>query len=119
MKAKQPYNVSCAAETAAVVTMRNLLQAQSQLERIIAQREAVYQELSALSWLKPYPSRANFILCQVKDGSASQIKDQLRKQGILIRYFNKPGLSDHIRFSIGTAAQNNQLLAALKGMKLK
>jgi len=116
MKAKQPYNVSSAAEAAAVITMRNLQQAQTRIDRIIAQREYLFQELAALPNLHPYPSRANFILCQVKDGSASQIKDQLRKQGILIRYFNKPGLSDHIRFSIGTEAQNNQLLAALKGL---
>lgn len=117
MKAKQPYNVSSAAESAAVVTMRNLSESQSRIDQIIAQRKVLANELAALSWLKPYPSRANFILCQVIEGSASQIKDQLRKQGILIRYFNKPGLSDHIRFSIGTEAQNTQLLNALKGIK--
>lgn len=118
MKAKQPYNVSCAAEAAAVVTMRNLPRSQTRIENIIAQRELLFPELTALPWLKPYPSRANFILCQVINASAAQIKDQLRQQGILIRYFNKPGLADHIRFSIGTASQNNQLLAALKGMKI-
>lgn len=118
MKAKQPYNVSCAAEAAALVTMANLSEAQDRIDRIIAQRESMAQELAALPGLKPYPSQANFILCQAKNTSASRIKDQLRQQGILIRYFNKPGLTDHIRFSIGTAAQNQQLLAALKGMEL-
>jgi histidinol-phosphate aminotransferase len=116
MKAKQPYNVSCAAETAAIVTMRNLQLAHSRIDRIIAQRDPMIQALAAISWLQPYPSRANFILCRVLHGSAESIKDQLRQQGILIRYFDKPGLSDHIRFSIGTEAQNARLLAALEGM---
>jgi len=31
-----------------------------------------------------------------------------------VRYFNKPGLSDCIRFSIGTPEQNDVLLAALE-----
>jgi histidinol-phosphate aminotransferase len=116
MKAKQPYNVSAAAEAAAVVTMQNLAQAQSRIDKIIKGREFMFDQLSDLSWLKPYPSQANFILCQVQQGSASKIKDQLRKQGILIRYFDRPGLSDHIRFSIGTEAQNIQLLSALQGV---
>ncbi len=35
------------------------------------------------------------------------------RRGILVRYFNKPGLNDCIRFSIGTPDQNDVLLAAL------
>jgi histidinol-phosphate aminotransferase len=117
MKAKQPYNVSVTAEAAAIITMRNLSLAQTRVDQIISQREAMFKEIKAIPWLKPYPSQANFILCQVTEGSASTIKDQLRKQGILIRYFNKPGLEDHVRFSIGTEAQNAKLLSALKGIK--
>jgi histidinol-phosphate aminotransferase len=116
MKAKQPYNVSAAAEAAAVITMQNLTQAQFRINEIIKQRGFLFNQLSELSWLKPYPSMANFILCQVRQGSASLITDQLRRKGILIRYFDRPGLSDHIRFSIGTEAQNKQLLSALQGV---
>jgi len=119
MKAKQPYNVSSTAETAALITMRNIAKAQSRVNDIISQREFLYKKLSALTWLKPYPSQANFILCQVQQGSASKIKDDLRKQGILIRYFDRPGLSDHIRISIGTEDQNKKVLTALQGGKLR
>jgi histidinol-phosphate aminotransferase len=118
MKAKQPYNVSAAAEAAAVVTMRNLPGAQSRINRIIHQREYLFTQLDAISWLEPYPSQANFILCYVQDGSAPMIKERLRRQGILIRYFDQQGLSDHIRISIGTEAQNKQLISALQGVNL-
>jgi histidinol-phosphate aminotransferase len=47
-------------------------------------------------------------------GDAKALKDELMRRGILVRYFNKPGLSDCIRFSIGTPEQNDVLLAALE-----
>ena len=117
MRAKQPYNVSAAAQEAALVTMRNLPAAKKNISRIIQQRAILYAELQKIPWLYPYPSQANFILCRVVDYPAEEVKDYLRRQGILIRYFNKPGLVDHIRISIGTSQQIQKLLTALKGLK--
>ena len=116
MKAKQPYNVSIAAETAATITMEHLSVAEMRIGRIIEQRNWLIDELLQFPELSPYPSQANFILCKVTGTSAQQIQEQLRKQGILIRYFNKPGLTDHIRFSIGTKEQNQNLISTLKGV---
>jgi histidinol-phosphate aminotransferase len=116
MKAKQPYNVSVAAETAAVVTMQHLPASEKRIRMIIEQRNWLFEELVQFPGLSPYPSQANFILCKVLDGSARQIWEQLRKQGILIRYFDKPGLTDHIRISVGTKDQNQYLLSAMKGL---
>jgi histidinol-phosphate aminotransferase len=117
MRAKQPYNVSAAAEEAALVTMRNLEKAENNIEKIIEQREYLHEALQQISWLIPYPSQANFILCRVERYKAREVKDYLRYQGILIRYFNKPGLDDHIRISIGSYQQIQKLLTALKGFK--
>ncbi|MCB2178382.1 histidinol-phosphate transaminase [bacterium] len=117
MKAKQPYNVSVAAETAAVVTMKNLPAARERIAQIVDQRNDLFKNLADIPWITPYPSQANFILCKVLDRPASLVRETLRSQGILIRYFDKPGLSDHIRISVGTEAQNQRLLAALKGMQ--
>ena len=47
-------------------------------------------------------------------GDAKALKDELMRRGILVRYFNKPGLRDCIRFSIGTPEQNDVLLAAIE-----
>lgn len=116
MKAKQPYNVSIAAEKAAVITLQHLPAAEKRISKIIEQRNWLFDELVQLPGLNPYPTQANFILCKVLDGSARQIWEKLRKQGILIRYFDKPGLSDHIRVSIGTEEQNQYLLSTLKGL---
>jgi len=117
MKAKQPYNVSAAAEQAAIVTMQNISKAEENIAKIVEQRSSLYNSLEQIPWLKPYLSQANFILCKVEEISALEVKQRLRKKGILIRYFDKSGLSDHIRISIGTQEQNEILISALKGIK--
>jgi histidinol-phosphate aminotransferase len=81
---------------------------------VVAERERIYDQLQSLAGLHVYPSQANFLLCRVLTGDAKAIKEELMRRGILVRYFNKPGLSDCIRFSIGTPDQNNVLLAALE-----
>jgi histidinol-phosphate aminotransferase len=117
MKAKQPYNVSAAAEQAAVVTMQHIAKAEENVAQIIEQRGELYKALGEISWLTPYPSQANFILCRVEGVAALEVKQRLRKQGILIRHFDKPGLSDHIRISVGTQDQIEKLIPALKGIR--
>lgn len=116
MRAKQPYNVSAAAEQAAVTTMQNLSRVTENVARIIKNRALLYEALAQFTWLKPYPSQANFILCRVVGVSALELKGRLRRQGILIRYFDKPGLTDHIRISVGTEEQIEELITALKGI---
>jgi histidinol-phosphate aminotransferase len=117
MRAKQPYNVSVAAQQAAVVTMSSLSEVEKNIKKIVQLREQLQTALAQIRWLKPYPSQANFILCRVEGKSALAVKQNLRKQGILIRFFDKPGLADHIRISIGTPDQNEKLITALKGIE--
>jgi histidinol-phosphate aminotransferase len=117
MKSKQPYNVSVAAEKAAVVSMQNISKAKANVIKIIEQRGVMYKNLLRISWLKPYPSQGNFILCRVIGIPALEVKQRLKAQGILIRHFNKPGLSDHIRISIGTKEQNEILISAMKRIR--
>jgi histidinol-phosphate aminotransferase len=69
--------------------------------------------------LRPYPTQANFILCQVIGRDAAELKSRLaREYGIFIRYFNKPGLSDHIRISVGRPQDTDVLVEALNSVTL-
>jgi histidinol-phosphate aminotransferase len=46
---------------------------------------------------------------------AAELKSRLAQEhGIFIRYFNKPGLRDHIRISVGRPQDTNALLEALE-----
>ena len=70
--------------------------------------------LLEISYLQPYPTNSNFILCKVIGREAAELKANLAaKHGIFIRYFNKPGLKDCIRISVGKPEQVDALLKAL------
>jgi histidinol-phosphate aminotransferase len=111
-KIKQPYNVSVAATEAALVSLAdssNLLQVVSEIR---SERNRLSQMLSRLPFVFPYPSHGNFVLCQVKGISASGLHQDLSAEGILVRYFDKPRLRDHVRISVGLP-QHTDILATV------
>jgi histidinol-phosphate aminotransferase len=114
-KAKQPYNVNVAASVAAIASLEDPDYLDWTVRTLIAERKRLFDELSRIPWLSPYPSAANFILCRVSpEINAAQLKANLaQKHGIFIRYFNKPGLTDCIRISVGQPEQTDALLSAL------
>jgi histidinol-phosphate aminotransferase len=113
-KIKQPYNVSVAASTAAIVSLEHADDLLVTVKRMIAERERLFELLQSIPWLKPYPSRTNFILCRVEGRGAAQLKRDLAAQGILVRYFDRPGLENCIRISVGKPEHTDALLAALR-----
>ena len=116
-KSKQPYNVNVAASVAAQASLEHVDELKKYIDLLNAERERLYEELHDIDYLKPYPTRSNFILCQVVDKDALQLKKDLaEKHGIFIRYFNKPGLKDCIRISVGRPQDTDKLLEALKSL---
>jgi histidinol-phosphate aminotransferase len=113
-KIKQPYNVSVAAAAAAIAALEDLAWLEERVRRIVQERERLVQFLSDLPYLRPYPSQANFVLCQVVERDALQLKKALEQEGILVRHFAKPGLNDHIRISAGRPEEIDILVATLR-----
>ncbi|NJN80512.1 MAG: aminotransferase class I/II-fold pyridoxal phosphate-dependent enzyme [Anaerolineales bacterium] len=75
----------------------------------------IIQELKKIPFLKPYPTQSNFILCQVVDKDALELKTKLANEhGIFIRYFNKHGVKDHIRISVGKPEDTEALIKTLR-----
>jgi histidinol dehydrogenase len=116
-KIKQPYNVSVPAATAALVSLDHADDIQVTVDALIAERERLIAALRDLPFLEPRPSQANFLLCKVRGRDAAQLKASLAQAGILVRFFDKPGLRDYIRISVGKPEQTDALLAALKGLR--
>jgi histidinol-phosphate aminotransferase len=117
-KAKQPYNVNVAASAAAIASLEDPAYLDWTVKTLIAERNRLFDGLSRIPWLSPYPSSANFILCRVSpELNAAQLKaDLAQKHGIFIRYFNKPGLTDCIRISVGKPEQTEALISAIRGI---
>ncbi len=114
-KAKQPYNVNVAASVAARVSLEHADELARVVELLKDERTRLSAALQEIPYLKPYPTRSNFILCRVVGRDAAELQSRLAEQyGIFVRYFNKPGLRDHIRISVGRPRDTDALLEALR-----
>ena len=121
-KFKQPYNVNVAATVAGLASLRYVEEMLSTVEKLRAERDRLFLALQKVPYLLPYPSSANFILCGVEgfrttgSGDAASLKMALEQRGILVRYYQKPGLDNCIRISVGRPDQTDRLLAELSNL---
>lgn len=114
LKIKLPFSVSMAALVAVLESLRDIDYLLGRVRAIVAERARLFDELGKLDFLKPYPSRANFVFCSVLNGKASELQQKLQQKGILVRYFDKPGLRDYIRISVGKPEHTDALIKALQ-----
>jgi histidinol-phosphate aminotransferase len=113
-KIKQPYNVTVAGSAAAIAALEDIDWLRDKVNLIVEERERLFGLLSDIPYLHPYPSRSNFVLCQVVGRDAHELKLALEGEGILIRYYRTPRLQDHVRFTVGKPEQTDVLIDALK-----
>jgi histidinol-phosphate aminotransferase len=114
MAIKIPHNVSAAAEVAVMESLADIGYLQKIVKAIIEERGRLYDALKTIKYLKPFPSKANFIYCQVLKGSASELYQKLQRRGILVRYFETPLLKNSIRISVGKPEHTDALVKALR-----
>jgi histidinol-phosphate aminotransferase len=116
-KAKQPYNVNVAASIAAMAALEDADYLANVVSQLRLERQRLMAGLRRIPFLKVYPSQANFLLCRVTGCQAFRLKTDLAENyGILVRYFNKPGLTDCIRISVGKPEHTDAILFALEEM---
>lgn len=65
-RAKQPYNVSYAAEVAACAALTNPGYLDKVRNLLVDERKRLFKLLSEVPYLEPFPSESNFILCKVR-----------------------------------------------------
>ncbi len=111
MKIKPPYNINVAATVAVRATLADLGTVQQTVRLLRHERGRLYRQLRKLNFIQPYPSQANFILCKVLLGGASQLKRNLERRGIFVRHFGY--LPDYLRISVGKPEHTDRLMAAL------
>jgi histidinol-phosphate aminotransferase len=115
MKVKDSYNCDAISVIAATAAILDQEYARRSWEHVKAERQRLTAELQQMGW-SVLPSHANFILTTVPGGRAKQAYLKLKQQGILVRFFDKPGLNDKIRITVGTGQENNALLAGIREM---
>lgn len=82
-------------------------------QAIIQTRKTTIQGLEALGF-EVIPSAANFVFAKHPQQDAAVIFQALREHAIVVRYFNKPRINQHLRITIGTDQEMQALLKALE-----
>jgi len=114
LRIKIAYCVNVAALIAVEESLKDVDYLQERVKAIVTERDRLFEEISRVEWLRPIPSAANFILCQVLKGKASELHRQLQNKGILVRYFDEPLLENYVRISVGKPEDSEALMRALR-----
>ncbi len=107
------YPLDRIAEAAAIVAFEDETYFSRCRDQIIATRDWTTAELEKLGF-KVLPSQANFVFAEPLGKNAADLAQHLRDHKILVRYFNKPRISQFLRITIGTDEQMQALIEALK-----
>ena len=110
---RAPFNVNTLAQVAALAALDDdaHVERTRQVNREgMASLTAAFAELG----LECVPSWANFILVRV--GNAARLYDQLLRRGVIVRPVPVYGFPEHVRVTVGTAAENERLVTALRAL---
>lgn len=112
-KIRDSYNVNGLGQVAALATLDDLSYYQANFDEIIATREQLGRQLSALGF-KVLPSQTNFILARPPIDSAKNWLQKLRRQKILVRWFDRPAIREYLRITVSTPQEARELIRAVK-----
>jgi histidinol-phosphate aminotransferase len=113
-KVKDSYNLDRPAQAAAAAALADEAYFRRNRDRIRATRQRFSARLAELGFQVP-PSQSNFVFAAVGPGmpAARELYAGLLERGFLVRFFDRPGLDDGLRISIGTDAEVDALAAAI------
>lgn len=82
-------------------------------DKVINTRERVIAELRELGFIVA-DSKANFVFVTHEELSAKDLFEFLKENKIFVRYFNSPIIDNHLRISIGTDEEMDELLKFIR-----
>ena len=110
-KVKDSYNVDALALRLGAAAILDQDYKNACVRKIGENREVLAEGLREMGfWVGR--SHTNFLLVK-PPGNAKTIYQELKKQNILIRYFDEPELDDKLRITVGTPEQNRRLVGAI------
>ncbi len=114
MKVKPPYNINAVTSRLALQALERKGEMQRFVDAIVTERTKLADTLRLLPIVeRVFPSEANFLLARFKNASA--VYHYLARRGIIVRdRSTEPLLENCLRITVGTPAENNALINALK-----
>jgi histidinol-phosphate aminotransferase len=111
-RVRNPFSVSVVAEAGALAALDD----ESHIRRAVENNRAgvawLAPQLAELG-LRPVPTTANFIFCEVGE-DAGDLARRLQSEGVIVRPMTAWGAPTAIRVTVGTPEHNQLFLAALK-----
>jgi histidinol-phosphate aminotransferase len=114
-KIKDSYNLDRLSQALALAALADVAGMRRNVKKVVATRERLSRELRALG-CRVYPSESNFVWVRPAGIRAADLFARLRDRKIMIRYWPGGRTRDFVRISVGTDAQVNALLRAVKGL---
>ena len=114
-KVRDSYNLDRLSIVAGTAALADLAWMQRNAARIQRSRQRLAGGLKRLGY-QVYPSHANFILARQRGKNLQPVYEELKRQKILVRYFDAPGLRDCLRITVGTPKEVRALLNELAAM---
>ena len=108
-----PYNVNRMTMAAGVGALEDDAYFRSNCQAIMDNRTWTTAELDALSF-DTLPSLTNFIFTKNNAIPGKMLYQKLKERGILVRHFDTPRLTDHVRVTIGSKEQMAAFIRATK-----
>jgi histidinol-phosphate aminotransferase len=113
-KLRPPYNVNVLTLAAADLMLENMSILDAQAAALRSERGKLLSRLQAMPGVRAFDSAANFILFRVANADA--VFAALKQRGVLIKNLasSHPLLAGCLRVTVGTVAENETFLKALK-----
>lgn len=111
-----PYNLDSIAEYLAIAAIKDWAYYETTIEQIGETREWFTQALTALGF-EVLKSETSFVLVKPKGIAAANLEAALAEEGIYIRYYpNVTRIKDYVRIAIGTQADMERVISAIKAL---
>ncbi len=111
-RVRQPFNVNLPAQAAAIAALDDTEFVEKALRGNAEGIRTLYAGFEALG-LRYVPTQTNFILVHIGP-NAADVFVELEKRGVIVRPMKGYGMPESLRVTVGTPAQNQKLLAALR-----
>ena len=110
-----PYHLDALKQRAGLLALQHIGHMESGVQVVVAERERLLTAMRALP-LTVWPSQANFILFRPNQVAGRVAWQSMLDAGVLVRDCSSwDGLTDCLRVTVGTAAENDAFLTALRG----
>lgn len=114
LKARLPFMIDRLAETAALALLHNSGFMKKRVEAIKRGILSLTSELQSIPGVSVIPSSTNFVLFKTGQKSG-ELANRLTRKGVVVRNMSGyPELTDYIRVTTGTDAENKEFITALK-----